>query len=546
MQRSYPYLFFLIVFVLLPTVACSRGGETIIPATQEAEPVDAPATAEPTVEAEEPDVVESDTGAITAVEDVQRAVVQIVAEGSFEDPQVGTIYNAAGRGSGFIIDPSGIAVTNNHVVTGAGLLRVHVAGEAEPRNARVLGVSECSDLAVIDIEGEGYPYLTWHEGPINTNLDVRAAGFPLGDPEFTLTSGIVSKADADGETQWASVDRVLMHDATINPGNSGGPLVSLDAQVVGVNYAGSSATNQYFAVHRDEAQRLIAELQQENDVNSIGINGLAVADAESGVYGIWVSSVESGSPADRAGIRGGDILTKLEGLLLAQDGTMSTYCDVLRSRRADDVMRVEVLRFQTMEMLEGQLNGDPLVQTVDFSQMYADSGDDGGQSGQEAEQPAVYANYTTINDDSGLLAVEVPAAWTDVDGSEWIADDGTLLGPSVAASTNLDSYYGSWSTPGMTFAALTDLGGQYTMEEVLDLFDYSGECEYAGREAYSDPAYTGYYDVWANCGGIGTTFIVIASEPSDQAFINLVSVQAVSDADFEALDHILDTFFVTR
>ena len=101
---------------------------------------------------------------IRSLEDAQSAVIQIEAQGSFTDPAVGMVYNAAGRGSGFIIDPSGIAVTNNHVVTGAALIQVWIGGEDEPHNARILGVSECSDLAVIDIEGDGFPYLEWYEG----------------------------------------------------------------------------------------------------------------------------------------------------------------------------------------------------------------------------------------------------------------------------------------------------------------------------------------------------------------------------------------------
>ncbi|WP_343390223.1 serine protease [Candidatus Amarobacter glycogenicus] len=141
------------------------------------------------------------------------------------------MYNAAGRGSGFIIDPSGIAVTNNHVVTGAALLKVWVGGESQPRNARILGVSGGADLAVIDIEGDGFPYLDWYTGSVDVGLDVYAAGFPLGDPEYTLTRGIVSKARTSGETSWASVDDVIEHDATINPGNSGGPLLTSDGKL---------------------------------------------------------------------------------------------------------------------------------------------------------------------------------------------------------------------------------------------------------------------------------------------------------------------------
>src|SRR5690606_35045392 len=156
--------------------------------------------------------------------------------------------NSAGRGTGFIIDPSGIAVTNNHVVTGSALLHVWVGGEAQPRNARILGVSECSDLAVIDIDGEGYPYLDWYPGTPSVGTDIYVAGFPLGDPEYTMTRGIISKDSAFGETQWASVDSVLEYDATTNPGNSGGPVVDGSARVVAVHYAGNSQTRQAYGI----------------------------------------------------------------------------------------------------------------------------------------------------------------------------------------------------------------------------------------------------------------------------------------------------------
>ena len=197
-------------------------------------------------------VAQGDDQPIDSLSDLESAVVQIEAVGTFVDPAEGLQLNAAGRGSGFIIDPSGIAVTNNHVVTGGGLYKVYVAGEEEPRSAKVLGVSECADLAVIDIQGDGFPYLEWYEGAIKVGLDVYAAGFPLGDPEFTMTRGIVAKEKANGKSSWASVSKVIQHDATINPGNSGGPLVDENGKVVAVNYAGDSENNQYFAISRDE------------------------------------------------------------------------------------------------------------------------------------------------------------------------------------------------------------------------------------------------------------------------------------------------------
>ena len=293
---------------------------------------------------------------VSSLRDVQRATIQIQAEGSFVDQELGQQLNRRGRGSGLIIDESGIAVTNNHVVTGAAILQVWIGGESNPRNARILGASECSDLAVIDIEGDGYPVFEWFDGEIFAGLDVFAAGFPLGDPEFTLTRGIVSKIRTRGETNWASVDSVIEHDATINPGNSGGPLVTTEGKVVGVNYAGRNETSQFFAISRDEALKVINQLRAGQDINSIGVNGTAVRNQEQSISGIWVASVKSGSPASDVGIKGGDIITKLEGLVLATDGTMADYCDVLRTHHPEDVLSIEVLRFATGEVLEGKLN----------------------------------------------------------------------------------------------------------------------------------------------------------------------------------------------
>ncbi|MCL4868510.1 MAG: protein kinase [Anaerolineae bacterium] len=295
---------------------------------------------------------------VLSLEEAAQGVVQIIAQGTFRDPALGTLTNSSGYGSGFIIDGSGIAVTNNHVVAGAAFLRVYVAGETRPRNARILGTSECADLAVIAIDGSDFTYLTWYKGPLDVGLNVYAAGFPLGDSEFTLTRGVISKADANGETSWASVNRVLEHDATLNLGNSGGPLLDAAGQVVGINYALARSTSQYFAISAPDAISLVDQLRQGQNLASIGVNGLAVQG--DGVSGIWVSAVISGSPADRAGVRPGDIITMLEGFVLATDGTMSSYCNILRGRAATDVMSIQVLRYDTGQILDGQLNGTPV------------------------------------------------------------------------------------------------------------------------------------------------------------------------------------------
>ncbi len=540
----------LILLVALTALLVACGGDdepevvepTAVPPTAEPvaeEPTAEPVAEEPTAEpvAEEPTAEPAASGSVSTLEGVKSAVIQIEAQGTFVDPEFGTQYNAAGRGSGFIIDPSGIAVTNNHVVTGAALIKVWVGGEDEPRNAKILGVSECSDLAIIDIDGDGFPYLEWYEDEISVGQDVYAAGFPLGDPEYTLTRGIVSKAATGGESDWSSVDNVIMHDATINPGNSGGALVTPDGKVLAVNYAGNSSTNQYFSITYKEALPVIEKLRAGEDYTSIGINGRAVLNQDNGLSGIWVSSVKSGSPAAQAGVVGGDIVTSIEGLILATDGTMADYCDILRSHNYDDVLKIEVLRYATEEVLDGQLNGDKLEQKFSFAEeLEEDVADTGGDT------TATNSEYVSVTDDSGALRMSVPSSWGQTDGSAWVSDSGDVLGVSLRAAPNLNDFLSSWSTPGVIFNASSDLGTSTT--DILDLIDYSDSCTYDSRNEYSDELYTGQYDVWEECGDTGTIGLVLVVTPADDSFIALVMVQIVSDADLDALDTILSSFQV--
>jgi len=540
-----PGRIFMLMFTLIfmtALVACGGGGQeaeaTIEPiATQqsqeqptEASPTEAPA---PT---EEP--APAGPAAETSFQDAIKATIQIEAQGSFMDPEFGMQLNTAGRGSGFIIDPSGIAVTNNHVVTGAAFLQVFVEGNDRPLNAKILGVSECNDLAVIDIEGDGYPFLEWSDVAARLGTEIYALGFPLGDPEPTLTRGVISKERAGGETSWASVNNVIEHDATINPGNSGGPLVTTDGKVVGVNYAGNSGVNQYFSINASDARSVVEKLRAGSDLDSIGINGEAVITGDN-TTGIWVASVKSGSPADKVGVKAGDIITRLEGLLLSTDGTMADYCDILRSRNATDPMNIEVLRFATQEVLEGQLNGPKLEQSFSFAQAVevAEEPAAGGDA------PATYTEFVGIYDDSQAVYVEVPVEWAQVDGSNWVGDDGSVLGSSIIASTDIEGFSSTYTTPGMQILAGTVFGDS-TMGELADIMDFSDACTYDGRFDYSDGFYTGVYDQYSNCDGQGSVIIVLAAEPAEQDYSVIVLVQVVTDADLDALDHILDTFIV--
>jgi serine protease Do len=514
----------LVGLALLNSACGSAGAEA--PASTTSVAVTTPSTIPSTT------VVTDETSPPGGLDAVAAATVQIVAQGTFVDPEFGA-YEGAGAGSGFVIGPNGIAVTNNHVVAGAGLIQVYVAGEDKPRNAKVLGVSECSDLAVIDIDGAEIPELSWYDGTPAPGLEIYAAGFPLGDPEYTLTRGIVSKGDSVGETGWASVDHVLEHDAAIQPGNSGGPLVTADGEVVGINYATWTRTNtdQFYAIEAGDAEGIIQQLTKGSDVDSLGINGQAVTNDDGSLTGLWVSGVTSGSPADRAGIEPGDIITRLEGVSVGTDGTMSDYCDVMRTHSAGDVLAVEVVRYATQEVLTGQFNGDAMSTSFSFADTYEDESADG----------AAYSDYFTATDDSGTLSVSVPAVWADVDGAP--LDIGGVSSPSIVASSDVAAFNNNWDVPGVQFVASSALVG-YTAEQLLDLAAAT-ECTSEGREDYDDGAFTGLFETYSDCGGTGATSIIVAAFPPDSTYGVLVAVQVVTDADLVALDEVLRSFDVT-
>jgi serine protease Do len=477
-----------------------------------------------------PRIIQPDTDASGAVdfEGVQSATVQIESVGTFVSPEEGG-YEAAGRGSGFVISPDGLVVTNNHVVAGAGTLKVWLGGDSSKTlNAKVLGSSECMDLAVIQLQQGDYPYFDWREGDIETATDVYAAGFPLGDPTFTETRGIVSKASTAGETPWASIDSVIEHDARIRPGNSGGPLVDASGRVLGVNYAGNDLYDTNLAIHRDQVLAVLDDLEEGVEHDSIGVNAEAIADEEGNGLGVWASSVIAGSPADEAGIQPGDLITRMAGVTLATDGTMSDYCDVLRTQGSDAAIDVEVFRPSEGVYYEGQVNGTPLEAVQQIA-----------QGGSTAD-----GDYTTITDDNDIIQVEVPSSWSDIDGAPF-TDDAGAAWAGIVASPDVASFTSSWDTPGVVIAASQDAVSTATvdglMQPSIDFLNSQG-CTALGVEDYSDGYHTGRYEIFDGCGGVGAKYVTLAALADDGSYVITVNVQANTDDDLAAIDRIVGSF----
>lgn len=488
-------------------------------------------------------VVADGANAVDSLAAAQQAVVQIEAVGSFSDPTEAGPRVHAGSGSGFIIDPSGLAVTNNHVVTGGALFQVYVAGQTKALNARVLGVSECADLAVIDIEGEGFPYLHWYDGAVTVGLDVYAAGYPLGDPEYTLTRGIISKAQANGQTAWSSLDNVLQHDADINPGNSGGPLLNSAGQVVGINYAVNAEFRQSFAIGRAEAMPIIEQLRQGQDIDALGINGEAFSDGAD-FHGIWIYSVQSGSPADRAGIQGGDFMLTLENIGMASDGTMQAYCEVVRSHNADDTLNFELFRPATSELCTGQLNGRALAcQPVDLptapqtgeTPIAENDPNTGSVTAQEIE-------WQTVTHKSGQFSLRIPAAWTPQESTTIDNRQQLMVKSETDSSAAVFSLYLSQDTVQEADNALTEMQQGLATGST----DLLASCTYAERKPFTSAKFQGAVEHWSNCGTERNHLFTLAAWPLDQQPYHLYAIILWHPAwDTAAIGEMLDSLTVS-
>ena len=286
---------------------------------------------------------------------IEASVAYIQTQGTFvtADGAKEQIYS----GSGFVVDSSGLIVTNNHVVTGGAFWKVSVGSDKTLLDAQLLGVSECSDLAVLKVSGT-YPALVMSATNPTVGEQIYVAGHPNGDP-YTLTNGIVAKPAAPSETSWASVKNEIQITAQTFPGNSGSPVIDAAGEVVGVQYSGgtpgSPIAGESFAIASSEAKGIIDQIKASGNLDYIGLNGEVNSDST----GIAVISVAPGSPADKAGIEAGDLLTNFNGAAVGTDGTKSAYCSVLRSHKADATFSVTVSR--AGQALSGEINGRPLA-----------------------------------------------------------------------------------------------------------------------------------------------------------------------------------------
>ncbi|QYE36093.1 Do family serine endopeptidase [Polymorphobacter megasporae] len=247
---------------------------------------------------------------------------------------------ATSLGSGFLVDPTGYIVTNNHVISGGGTdgklpvetITVTLADRTEYK-ARVVGRDTLSDLALLKIDGKNLPYVKFgNSQTVRVGDWAIAIGNPFG-LGGTVTHGIISALHRN--IQSGQYDRYLQTDAPINQGNSGGPLFDIQGNVIGINTAIFSTSGGNvglgFAIPAEQARPVIEQLMAGKGVKR-GYLGVQIQPVDAGIaaglglpkdHGEIVASVEPAGPAAKAGIKQGDVVVKVAGQDVTFDNTLS-------------------------------------------------------------------------------------------------------------------------------------------------------------------------------------------------------------------------------
>src|SRR5690554_3064188 len=258
-----------------------------------------------------------------------------------------------GSGSGVIISPDGYIVTNNHVIENSTNLEVTL-NDNRTFKAELVGTDPSTDIALLKIDGnDDFPFIPFGD---SNNAKIGEWVLAVGNPfnlTSTVTAGIISAKARNLPQFEGSPLSFIQTDAAVNRGNSGGALVNTRGELIGINTAITSETGSYvgyaFAVPSNNARKVIEDILEYGNVQR-GILGIRVGSLNSELIkhygitetqGVFIGDVEQGSGAEKAGLKKGDIIKKLDGIQINQYADMSGY---LGSKRPDDIINVTVLR----------------------------------------------------------------------------------------------------------------------------------------------------------------------------------------------------------
>ena len=300
----------------------------------------------------------------------------------------------ASSGSGFIITEDGYVVTNYHVISGASSVQVTLYN-GDTYDAAVIGGDSDYDVAVLKIDASGLQPVTLGESAdVNVGDTVLAIGNPLGELTFSMSQGIVSSCDRAINVDGTPFNMIQV-DCSINPGNSGGPLVNLYGEVVGIvsakysSYSSTTVEGLGFAIPISDVRSIITDIMENGAVTDkayMAITAGTMTEQMAAQYsidvtqGVFVYSVVSGGAGDKAGLRLGDVITKMGDKTLTSRQDLSA---AMKGYRAGDTVTLTVYR--NGQYIETELTFDAQPQTTgsqeDTTQSSGNNGNNGSSGG---------------------------------------------------------------------------------------------------------------------------------------------------------------------
>lgn len=297
---------------------------------------------------------------------------------------------SASSGSGFIYTADGYIVTNQHVVANASSINVTLYnGDTYP--ATLVGSDSDYDVAVLKIDAKDLPAVTLGSSTdVNVGDTVMAIGNPLGELTFSMSQGIVSCVNRAINVEGTPFNMIQV-DASINPGNSGGPLMNLYGEVVGIvsakysSYANTTVEGLGFAIPINDVQSIIKDIIENGSVGNkayMAITAGTMTQQMAAQYkinateGVFVYSVEDGGAGDKAGLKLGDVITKLND---TQITSMEDLSAAKKGFKAGDTVTLTVLR--DGKEITTQLTFDAQPQTTDDTADSSQSGDNSYNNG---------------------------------------------------------------------------------------------------------------------------------------------------------------------
>jgi S1-C subfamily serine protease len=318
-------------------------------------------------------VVSDESAIVLAASKVGPAVVTVVNTLPPQRSFFGTSSQPEARGTGVVLDPSGYIVTNNHVVEGNQSLSVLLAN-GDKRGASLVGADAFSDLAVLKIDGNGFPTaLLGDSSGLQPGQMVVAIGSALGDFRNTVTLGVISALGRSLETDKGfNQEDLIQTDAAINRGNSGGPLINLRGEVVGINtmIAGRSTSTEViaeglgFAIPASTVRQVVDQIIRSGKVARpyLGVSWQSVTASVASYYdlpvkaGALVTGVSPNTPASQAGLKAGDIIVKIDDQAIDTD---TPFVNALMRHKVGDQVKLVVNRGGKELTLDATLSQNP-------------------------------------------------------------------------------------------------------------------------------------------------------------------------------------------